>query len=163
MLRLKNPPSSQQRREGNHRKCAMKFMMHPRVSHLLNTIRRATTAWLFRVFLVITIGCGLTIMVLEVTKDVTFKVWYIELLLIALLGFMLIITMINGKWNEETQCMEVEPVINMLMIGLLLLLAAAYIFDVILEEHSMLPYWEALGVAVAVLVATSLIALMERE
>lgn len=163
MLRLNHTLSSSQQTEDTHRKFSVRYAMHSRVIQALDTLRKATTAWLFRVLLVLTIVGAITLLVLDVVKDVAFAVWYIEFLLIALLVFMLIITLINGKWNENTQSMEVEPVINLLMIGLLMLVVAAYICDVILHEDSVRPYLEALGVAVIVLVATSLIAWMDRK
>lgn len=129
----------------------------------LMRMQQATTLRLFRALAALS-GIGLLgLLSVELwVVDLPAADWLIEWLLLGVTAYVYVVALINGVWDAQKQRMELDPMISLLIIALLMLLAVAYIRTAIYGEVTRMPYYEVLGIAVAILLATTLIAYIER-
>jgi hypothetical protein len=120
--------------------------------------------WLFRAMVMIVILISLALLVAEIMSvALPQDAWKILLLLLPFLAYVYLIAWLNGEWDDKRHLVYVEPVINILLLLVFLLLIAAYVQHVVFGEKSLEAYLEVAGTAFVVLMATSLVAVVERK
>lgn len=128
----------------------------------MEKMKKATSLWLFRIFAALSLLGLASLLVLELFSTLGQEVWLIEFLLVGLTAYVYVIALINGHWCEQKHRFELDPTISLLMLALLLLLVVACIRTLVFHESSLIPYWEVMGVALMILLATTLVAFIER-
>ncbi len=162
MMRLSSPLSAWRIALHHHpvaRPLGQSHQPHP----LWDRMKKATHWWLLRILaLLVALGC-LTFVCIELFVGyVPLSAWMIVLLMAGLTAYVYVVVLINGHWNEQRHRMELDPIISLLILAMLLLIVVAWVRTMLLGEQSWLPYLDALGVGLAVLLATTLIAFIER-
>ena len=142
------------------RMICIKCRKHP----IILKIYQATTMWLFRAMVMIVILISLALLVAEsMSVALPPDAWKILLLLLPFLAYVYLIAWLNGEWDDKRHLVYVEPVINILLLLVFLLLIAAYVQHVVFGEKSLEAYLEVAGTAFVVLMATCLVAVVERK
>lgn len=155
---------SAQQVEAQRQKYGANVITPPSPPRLMDKVSQATTCWLVKGMLIANIFLIVLILIIDIViTNMPYSVWYISLVFIVLLGLVFFITMINGRWNATKQRMEIDPLISILMIALAFSGIVAFYQSVFGGEEGIQPYLEPLGIALAILLATSITYVLERK
>ena len=87
------------------------------VQNVLNRLKQATTFWLFRLMIGITIASIAVIPVLQLTvENLPKSVWSIVWVLLIAIVFVYLVTLVNGTWDEQKRRIQVDPLVILMMI-----------------------------------------------
>ena len=163
MLRFTSPLSAW--RVALHRRAAVSAERRPASLHpVVSKLHHAARSWLLMALMAIALLGAAVLLVLQLfVGHIPFSAWLVVLLLLGLVVFVYIITLIAGHWDVRTQRMQLDPMISLLVMALFLLIIVAWVRTTFLGEQTWWPYLDALGVAIALLLATTLIAFIERR
>ena len=124
------------------------------VQNVLNRLKQATTFWLFRLMIGITIASIAVIPVLQLTvENLPKSVWSIVWVLLIAIVFVYLVTLVNGTWDEQKRRIQVDPLVILMMIIVITAGCAAYCQDILFNEGE-IPYITYLAIAVIILLAT---------
>ena len=97
------------------------------------------------------------------TGCVTCASGIILIIFMLLLLFVFIVVYLGGRWNESKERMEINPLITILVVALSCSCLVSYYQDMIIGEEGLYPYFEPLGIALALLLAIGVTSLLERK
>ena len=111
--------------------------------------------WLNKVIAILLVLAVALLAVLQVTGTVMLnKVWIGPVILLALLLLTWTVSFLGGDWDEEKQKFDMDPLITILLAALVLSGAISFYQGVFGGEEGIRPFFEPIGIAIAVLLAT---------
>ena len=96
-------------------------------------------------------------------KLVGHRIWLAPIILSVFFAFTYLIAFLGGQWDEEKRKFEIDSLVSILMAALLFSGVISFYQSVFGGEEGFAPYFEPLGIAVAVLLATGVAYLLERS
>lgn len=118
--------------------------------------------WLLKVILTLFVVSAIAIIVLPMTGLVLqSNIWIGPAILIVLFFLTYLVAYLGGEWDEDEKKFDMDPLITILMAALVLSGAITFYQVVWGGETGWGPYFEPLGIAIAVLLATGVAHILE--
>lgn len=120
--------------------------------------------WLLRVIVALLMASVLAIVVLPMAGIVmASNIWVGPLILSVLFLITYLVAYLGGGWDEEERKFDMDPLITILLAALILSGAISFYQGVFGGESGFDPYFEPVGIAVAVLLATGVAHWLENK
>lgn len=120
--------------------------------------------WLLKVILILLVASVIAIPVLGgCGVALPANIWIGPIILAVLFFFTYLIAFLGGDWDEDEKKFDMDSLITILMAALVLSGAISFYQGVFGGETGFAPYFEPLGIAVAVLLATGVAFILERS
>ena len=120
--------------------------------------------WLLKLILVL-FGCAvIALPILEACHvALPSNTWIAPVILIALFFLTYLVAFLGGEWNEEEKSFDIDSLITILLFALVMSGAISFYQGVFGGVTGFEPYFEPIGIAIAVLLATGVAWLLERS
>lgn len=120
--------------------------------------------WLLKVILGLALAATIAIPILQVTGVVLpSSVWIGPLILLVLFVLTYIVAFLGGEWDEDEKKFDMDPLITILLAALVLSGAISFYQGVFGGETGIGPFFEPIGIAIAVLLATGVAYILESQ
>lgn len=120
--------------------------------------------WLIKVDIAICVLSALAAIILPLTGIYQHEgLWIAPVLSVVLLLLTYLVAYLGGEWNEEEKSFEIDSLFTILLFALLLSGAISFYQGVFGSEPGWTPYLEPIGIAVAVLLATTVAHILEAQ
>lgn len=134
----------------------------PKEQSTWDKIKDCMHFWLLKVILILFAVSALVIIVLQMLGMVLpTNIWIGPIILAVLFLLTYLVAYLGGDWNEEEKNFDMDPLITILMAALVLSGAITFYQVVWGGETGWGPYFEPLGIAIAVLLATGVAHILE--
>lgn len=148
----------------SRKKHGVNVLTPPEEQSVWDKIKECMHFWLLDVVLGLAASAAVIIPVLR-AAGVTMpsEVWVGPLILLALFLLTYVVTFMGGNWDAGRKKFSMDPLITILLAALVFSGAISFYQGVFGGETGMQPYFEPIGIAVAVLLATGVSYILERQ
>lgn len=136
----------------------------PEEQSIWDKIKDCLHFWLLKVLIGLTIVSCAVIVGLKMTSiAMPANVWIAPVILIVLFLLTYVVAFLGGDWDEDEKKFDMDPLITILLAALVLSGAISFYQGVFGGEPGIEPYFEPIGIAVAVLLATGVAYILESQ
>lgn len=148
----------------SRRKNGANILTPPEEQSIWDKIKDCLHFWLLKVLIGLTIVSCAVIVGLNMTNiAMPEAVWIAPVILIVLFLLTYIVAFLGGDWDEDEKKFDMDPLITILLAALVLSGAISFYQGVFGGEPGIEPYFEPIGIAVAVLLATGVAYILESQ
>lgn len=136
----------------------------PEEQSIWKKIKDCLHFWLLKVLIGLTIvSCTVIIGLNMANIAMPANVWIAPVILIVLFLLTYVVAFLGGDWDEDEKKFDMDPLITILLAALVLSGAISFYQGVFGGEPGIEPYFEPIGIAVAVLLATGVAYILESQ
>lgn len=145
-------------------KYGVNILTPPEEETVWDKIKDCIHFWLIKMIFAIFVVSGLAIAGLKIA-DVSMpaNVWIGLVILSVLFVLTYVVAFLGGEWNDDEKTFEMDPLITILLAALVLSGAISFYQGVFGDETGIQPYFEPIGIAIAVLLATGVAYILESQ
>lgn len=148
----------------NRKKYGINVLTPPEEQSIWGKIKDCMYFWLLKVLLLLVIASVIAIPVLGASGvAISEKVWIGPIILIILFLFTYLVAFLGGDWDEDEKKFDMDPLITILLAALVLSGAISFYQGVFGGEVGIQPFFEPIGIAIAVLLATGVAYILESQ
>ncbi len=136
----------------------------PAEESLWNKIKDCLHFWLLKVDIAIVVVAALAATLLPATGTYAHDgLWIAPTLALILFVLTYFVAYMGGKWDEDTQTFKMDPLFTILLFALLLSGGISFYEGVYGQDKGLQPFFEPIGIALAVLLATTVAHFLEAQ
>ncbi len=136
----------------------------PEEQSIWEKIKDCLHFWLLKVLIGLTIvSCAVIIGLNMANIAMPANVWIAPVILIVLFLLTFVVAFLGGDWDEDEKKFGMDPLITILLAALVLSGAISFYQGVFGGEPGIEPYFEPIGIAIAVLLATGVAYILESQ
>lgn len=148
----------------SRRKNGANILTPPEEQSIWDKIKDCLHFWLLKVLIGLTIvSCAVIVGLNMANIAMPEAVWIAPVILIVLFLLTYIVAFLGGDWDEDEKKFDMDPLITILLAALVLSGAISFYQGVFGGEPGIEPYFEPIGIAVAVLLATGVAYILESQ
>ena len=148
----------------SRRKNGANILTPPEEQSIWDKIKDCLHFWLLKVLIGLTIVSCAVIAGLKIASiAMPAAVWIAPVILIVLFLLTYVVAFLGGDWDEDEKKFDMDPLITILLAALVLSGAISFYQGVFGGEPGIEPYFEPIGIAVAVLLATGVAYILESQ
>ena len=148
----------------SRRKNGANILTPPEEQSIWDKIKDCLHFWLLKVLIGLTIVSCVVIVGLNMANiAMPESVWIAPVILIVLFLLTYIVAFLGGDWDEDEKKFDMDPLITILLAALVLSGAISFYQGAFGGEPGIEPYFEPIGIAVAVLLATGVAYILESQ
>lgn len=148
----------------SRRKNGTNILTPPEEQSIWDKIKDCLHFWLLKVLIGLTIvSCAVIVGLNMANIAMPEAVWIAPVILIVLFLLTYIVAFLGGDWDEDEKKFDMDPLITILLAALVLSGAISFYQGVFGGEPGIEPYFEPIGIAVAVLLATGVAYILESQ
>ena len=148
----------------SRRKNGANILTPPEEQSIWDKIKDCLHFWLLKVLIGLTIvSCAVIVGLNMANIAMPAAVWIAPVILIVLFLLTYVVAFLGGDWDEDEKKFDMDPLITILLAALVLSGAISFYQGVFGGEPGIEPYFEPIGIAVAVLLATGVAYILESQ
>lgn len=148
----------------SRQKHGVNILTPPEEQSTWDKIKDCMHYWLIKLILVLFVASIAAIVILKATDVVMpTNVWIGPLILVVLFFLTYLVAFLGGDWDDEERKFDMDPLITILLAALVLSGAISFYQGVFGGETGFTPYFEPVGIAFAVLLATGVAHILEAK
>ena len=148
----------------SRRKNGANILTPPEEQSIWDKIKDCLHFWLLKVLIGLTIvSCAVIVGLNMANIAMPEAVWIAPVILIVLFLLTYIVAFLGGDWDEDEKKFDMDPLITILLAALVLSGAISFYQGAFGGEPGIEPYFEPIGIAVAVLLATGVAYILESQ
>lgn len=148
----------------SRRKNGANILTPPEEQSIWDKIKDCLHFWLLKVLIGLTIvSCAVIVGLNMANIAMPEAVWIAPVILTVLFLLTYIVAFLGGDWDEDEKKFDMDPLITILLAALVLSGAISFYQGVFGGEPGIEPYFEPIGIAVAVLLATGVAYILESQ
>ncbi len=148
----------------SRKKNGVNILTPPEEQSTWDKVKDCMHFWLLKVILGLFVASIIAIPVLGAMGVVMpEKVWIGPIILLALFVLTYIVAFLGGDWDDEEKKFDMDPLITILLAALVLSGAISFYQGVFGGEAGIQPFFEPIGIAIAVLLATGVAYILESQ
>ena len=148
----------------SRRKNGANILTPPEEQSIWDKIKDCLHFWLLKVLIGLTIvSCAVIVGLNMANIAMPESVWIAPVILIVLFLLTYIVAFLGGDWDEDEKKFDMDPLITILLAALVLSGAISFYQGAFGGEPGIEPYFEPIGIAVAVLLATGVAYILESQ
>lgn len=148
----------------SRKKYGINVLTPPEEQSTWDKIKDCMHFWLLKVILVLTVVAVITIPVLGTCSvAIPSEVWIGPIILLVLFLFTYLVAFLGGEWDGDEKKFDMDPLITILLAALILSGAISFYQGVFGGEAGIQPFFEPIGIAIAVLLATGVAYILESQ
>lgn len=146
----------------SRQKHGVNILTPPEEESTWDKIKDCMHYWLIKLILGLFVASIAAIVILKATGvEMPTNVWIGPVILVALFFLTYLVAFFGGDWDEEERKFDMDPLITILLAALVLSGAISFYQGVFGGETGFTPYFEPVGIAFAVLLATGVAHILE--
>ncbi len=146
----------------SRQKNGVNILTPPEEESTWDKIKDCMHYWLIKLILGLFVASIATIIILKATGvEMPTNVWIGPVILVVLFFLTYLVAYLGGDWDDEERKFDMDPLITILLAALVLSGAISFYQGVFGGEAGFTPYFEPVGIAFAVLLATGVAHVLE--
>lgn len=148
----------------NRRKYGANVITPPARKTVWQKVEQISTYWLIQFLMIAEFAVLFLLLILDIClDDLSCEAGWILVVIAAEILLVYFIAFLGGRWNENKQKHEVDPLISILLMALAFSGCIAYYQSVFIGEDGIEPFLEPIGIIVAILLATGVTYILEKK
>ncbi len=148
----------------SRKKYGVNILTPPEEQSTWDKVKDCMHFWLVKVILGLFIASIIAIAGLKIAGILMpVNIWVGPVILVALFFLTYLVAFLGGDWDEDEKKFDMDPLITILLAALVLSGAISFYQGVFGGEAGIEPYFEPIGIAVAVLLATGVAYILESQ
>lgn len=148
----------------SRKKHGVNILTPPEEQSTWDKVKDCMHFWLLKVILGLLVASVLVVGGLKFAAvAMPVNVWIGPIILLALFVLTYVVAFLGGDWDDEEKQFDMDPLITILLAALVLSGAISFYQGVFGGEAGIEPYFEPIGIAVAVLLATGVAYILESQ
>lgn len=146
----------------SRQKHGVNILTPPEEESTWDKIKDCMHYWLIKLILGLSVAAIAAVIILKATGvEMPTNVWIGPVILVVLFFLTYLVAFLGGDWDEEERKFDMDPLITILLAALVLSGAISFYQGVFGGEAGFTPYFEPVGIAFAVLLATGVAHILE--
>ena len=148
----------------SHKKYGVNILTPPEEQSTWEKVKDCVHFWLVKVILGLFVASVIAVAGLAIAGiSMPVNIWIGPVILIVLFFLTYLVAFLGGDWDEDEKKFDMDPLITILLAALVLSGAISFYQGVFGGEAGIEPYFEPIGIAVAVLLATGVAYILESQ
>ena len=148
----------------SRKKYGVNILTPPEEQSVWDKVKDCMHFWLVKVILGLFLASIIAVAGLKIAGiAMPANIWVGPVILIALFFLTYLVAFLGGDWDEDEKKFDMDPLITILLAALVLSGAISFYQGVFGGEAGIEPYFEPIGIAVAVLLATGVAYILESQ
>ena len=148
----------------SRQKNGVNILTPPEEESTWDKIKDCMHYWLIKLILGLFVASIVAIVILKATGvEMPTNVWIGPVILVVLFFLTYLVAFLGGDWDDEERKFDMDPLITILLAALVLSGAISFYQGVFGGETGFTPYFEPVGIAFAVLLATGVAHILEAK
>jgi hypothetical protein len=131
---------------------------------LQERLQQVFTCKMVRGMTIVNIGILFLIPILDmILFNMSYKVGLLALIFFVLYLFVCLILLISGRWNKRKKCMQLSPIISVLVMGLSVACLVGFYQNVFVGTSAMIAYLPPVSISLIILVIAIVTMILDRR